>query len=279
MRRHDPTLRAFMLGSAVIAATVAMGCSRLTFVKPNLKRHDYQRVAPEYTIREDPEGNRRIMAIDRVALAGQRLRAGQLDDAEAEARAALKADAKSADAYTLLAMIEEQRHHGTLAGSHYAKAVELAPTRGALLNNYGAWLCSNGQTAQSLGYFDRALADPGYATPAAALANAGSCALSAGQTARAERDLRSALALDPGNPVALAAMAESEYRAGRYLQARAFSERRLMAAPATPELLQLASQIEQKLGDKAAAARYVQRLGAEFPEQGRESRPGDASQR
>jgi type IV pilus assembly protein PilF len=95
---------------------------------------------------------------------------------------------------------------------------------------------------------------------------------------RADRDLRGALTLDPANPVALAGMAENEFRAGRYFQARAFSERRLSAAPATWQVLQLASQIEQKLGDTAAAARYVQRMRAEFPEQGRDNRPGDASQ-
>ncbi|MFS8063892.1 MAG: type IV pilus biogenesis/stability protein PilW [Luteimonas sp.] len=268
---------------AVVLATVAMvlvaGCSRLTFVKPNLKRHNERREAPEYNLREDDAARKgRMAATDRVALAEQRLRAGQLDEADTEIKAALKADPKSADAYTLMAMLDEQRGLATQAGSHYAKAAELAPDRGAQLNNYGAWLCVNGRAAESLAYFDRALADPAYATPAAAMANAGSCALTAGQTARADRDLRNALALDPASPVALAGMAENEYRAGRYFQARAFSERRLAAAPATQQVLQLASQIEQKLGDTAAAARYVQRMQAEFPEQGRVTRPGDASQ-
>jgi type IV pilus assembly protein PilF len=268
---------------AVVLATVAMvllvGCSRLTFIKPSLKRHGDRPITPEYNIREDDAATKgRMVATDRVAMAEQRLRAGQLDAAETELKAALKADPKSADAYTLMGMIEEQRGLSAQAGSHYAKAAELAPDRGAQLNNYGAWLCGNDRAAESLAYFDRALADPSYSTPAAALANAGSCALTAGQTARAERDLRNALALDPGSPVALAGMAESEYRAGHYFQARAFSERRLAAAPATQQVLQLASQIEQKLGDTAAAARYVQRMRAEFPEQGRDIRPGDASQ-
>src|SRR3546814_20433103 len=71
--------------------------------------------------------------------------------------------------------------------------------------------------------------------------------------------VRSALALDPQIPVALAAMAEQEFRAGRAFQARAFSQRRLAAAPADARSLLLASQIEEKLGDKDAAARYVQR--------------------
>jgi type IV pilus assembly protein PilF len=42
-------------------------------------------------------------------------------------------------------------------------------------------------------------------------------------------------------------------------------------------VLQLASQIEQKLGDTVAAARYVQRIGAEFP-QTPAVPSGDASQ-
>jgi type IV pilus assembly protein PilF len=264
---------ALVVLSVLVAGT---GCSRLTFVKQPFK-NNYHRTAPEYDIHEDPRDALRVAAIDRIALAQQRLAAGQLGEAETEANAALKADPKSTDAYTLLGVIQEQRGHAAQAGGFYAKAVALAPARGAALNNYGAWLCGNGRAVESLPMFDRALSDPSYATPVAALANSGSCALAAGQTVRAERDLRRALELDPSSAVALAAMAESEYRAGRYMEARAFSERRLAVAPASVQVLQLASQIEQKLGDNAAAARYVQRIGTEFP-QGRPVSSGNANQ-
>jgi len=270
-------LRNLIVVAGLAALVAGVGCSRLTFVKQKFK-NDYHQTAPEYNLRDDPQDAQRVAAIDRMALAGQRLQAGQFDEAETETRAALKADPKSADGYTLLGMIEEQRGHAAQAGGFYAKAAALAPTRGAALNNYGAWLCGNGRAVESLPMFDRALADPGYPTPVAALANAGSCALTAGQTARAERDLTRALELDPASPVALAAMAESEYRAGRYLEARAFSERRLAVAPANVQVLQLASQIEQKLGDTTAAARYVQRIRTEFL-QGRPVSSGDANQR
>jgi len=259
------------------AALVATGCSRLTFVKPKLERGEINRTAPEYTFKDDPHDTGVVAGANRVALAQQRLQAGELDDAESQARAAIKADPKSADAYTLLAVIEDQRGHPAEAGGHYARAVQLAPTRGTVLNNYGTWLCANGRAADSMSMFDGALADPAYETPAAALANAGSCALDLGLP-RAENDLRRALALDPANPVALGGLAQLEYRAGNYLEARAFSERRLAAAPATREVLQLASQIEQKLGDTAAAARYVQRINTEFPPAGAVP-SGEASQR
>jgi type IV pilus assembly protein PilF len=269
-------LRKVVVALVVVALLAGVGCSRLTFVKPKFKR-DFHQTGPEYTVRDDPRDVQRITAIDQVALAEQALRTGQLDDAETHARAATKADPASADAYTLLAMVQEQRGNVPQAGPLYAKAMSLAPTRGVLLNNYGAWLCGNGQAAASLGLFDRALADPGYPTPGSALANSGACALKAGQDERAARDLTRALELDPANPVALEAMAESEFRAGHYLEARAFSERRLAVAPASVKMLQLASQIEQKLGDTAAAARYVQRIGTEFPQQ-RPVPPGDAKQ-
>ena len=87
-----------------------------------------------------------------------------------------------------------------------------------------------------------------------------------GQYERAQRDLQKAIALEPANAFALASMAESEFRHGRYFEARAFSERRLAAAPANPAVLQLAVRIEEKLGDTVAASRYSQRLRAEFPD-------------
>ena len=261
----------------VAAIAVTAGCSRLTFVKPKFK-NEYHRTAPDYTVRDDPKDAQRIAAIDQLTLAQESLQAGRLDEAQSRAEAARKADPGSADAYTLLAMIQDQRGNVAQAGTYYAKAAALAPTQGAALNNYGAWLCGNGRPAESLALFDRALADQAYQTPVMALANAGSCALDAGQNVRASRDLTQALQLDPNNPVALAAMALGQFRAGHYLEARAFSERRLAVAPASVKVLQLASQIEQKLGDTAAAARYVQRIGAEFPQQ-RTGPTGDASQR
>jgi type IV pilus assembly protein PilF len=269
-------LRNVLAFAAMIALTSAVGCSRLTFVKPKFK-NEYHRTAPEYTVRDDPKDAQRMALLDRVGLAERSFAAGRLDEAETQARAALKLDPKSADGYTLLGMIESRRGNTTQAGTHYAKAAALAPNRGTILNNYGAWLCGNGQAAASLPLFDRALADPAYPTPAAVLANAGSCALTAGQPIRAQRDLSRALELDPTSAVALAGMAESEYRAGHFLQARAFSERRLDVAPPSVQVLQLASQIEQKLGDTVAAARYVQRIGAEFP-QTPAVPSGDASQ-
>lgn len=255
--------RVLLVLAFVAVATAA--CSKLTFVRQDFSRGDYEQTAREVSV---SDGKRKAVASvqGHLRLAEDRLRAGDYPAAEREARKALKLDPNSVDAYTLLGATAERRGAVAEAAEHYRRATEMAPGDGNVLNNYGVWLCGQGQAAQSLAWFDRALADSTYSTPAMALANAGSCALRAGQYARAGRDLRDAIAQDPTNPVALGAMAELEFRQGRAFEARAFSERRLAAAPADRNALLLASQIEQKLGDTAAAARYVQRMRAEFPE-------------
>lgn len=223
--------------------------------------------APVYSV-GDPESVRReVRWRDLLTLATRDMQVGNLDAAERKVREALKLEPEAPDALVLQAGIDDRRGRTRQAGENFRKAAELAPQRGDVLNNYGAWLCQQGQPAESLVWFDRALQAPGYATPGEAQANAGSCALDAGQLERAERDLRAALVAAPANPVALESMAQLSFRQGRYMEARAFAERRIAAAPATRSVLQLASQIEVKLGDRAASDRYLQRIRQEFPQE------------
>lgn len=272
MQRHKPWLLLipFLLATA--------GCSRLTFIKPNVERSDGEQIAEDIHVSDSPAVKRRLETENALQLATQRLRVGDLDAAEKAAKNALKLTPESAEAFTLLAIVAERRGQNAQAGQAYKRAVDLRPAEGAYQNNYGAWLCATGYPAESLVWFDRALRDSNYSTPSAALANAGGCALKAGQGERADRDLRQALTLDPKNAYALASMAQSEYQAGRYFEARAFVERRLAAAPANVGVLKLASQIEERLGDKAAAGRYVQQLRAEFPDASNAQPGGKAEQ-
>lgn len=274
-----PTARSFTAALVLIALLSAAGCSRLSFVKPSAARGKSEQVAPVYDFRGGRRGADDAGEVRAHLLRGeQALREGRPADAEARARDALEIDDRSGLAHTLLALSLDRLGRSADAGEHYARAAALSPESGAALNNYGSWLCLNGRAAEALGWFDRALADRRYATPASALANAGACAVEGGQPGRAERDLRAALRLDPLNAVALEALARHLYGLGEYFEARAFSQRRLDAAPASPAALLIASQIEDRLGDKAAADRYVQRLRSEFP-QVPAALPGDSTSR
>jgi len=257
----------------------ASGCSRLTFIRPDPdKREAEGRSTPSYEVHDSPEVKRRHAARTHLLMAQRELGRGNLDAADAAARKARDAAPESGDAYSMLALLAEHRGHMAEAGDLHRRAAALSPRDGGALNNYGAWLCTNGHAAESIVWFERALATPGYRTPAAAQANAGACAEKAGQLERAERDLRLAIAADPGNAVALGAMARVAFRTGQYMDARAFSQRALAAGGVDPAALLLASQIEQKLGDSAASARYVRRLRDEFPD-AVPGAPGDTTQR
>ena len=269
MRWREPIL----LAAVLVFATSA--CSRLSFVKPDASRRGMDRVAPEYTFRESESSKRRSEARRHAVAASRHMQAGEIESAADEAKAAVKADPDLAEAHTIMALVSARQGKMELAGTHHAEAARLEPS-GATYNNYGAWLCGNGRADESLQWFDNALRDPRYGDRAGAMANAGACAARAGEFDRVERDLRAALELDPVNLVALDAMAGESMRQGQYLDARAFSQRRLAAGPATRPALELASRIEDKLGDSRAASRYVERLRTEFPHAG-STFPGESS--
>lgn len=268
-------LREALLCAVLVA--VATGCGHQGGVRTSVdNQRGFQRTAHTVQVSEGHRGragdpHRALRDIQRHLAAGEFAVAGR------KARAVLKKYPHSVDAHTYLAVVLAQTGDADGAGAHYRRAAELAPDNGAALGNYGVWLCGQGRAAESLAWFDRAVAVPGYGNKARVLANAGVCAAKAGQPQRAERDLRQAIALEPANAAALGALAELEFRAGNAFEARAFSERRLAAAPADAHALLLASQIEQKLGDTAAAARYVARMKEEFPDayEARNSTLGD----
>ena len=249
----------------VLAGALALAaCSKSPTIKPP-KIKGSEQIAPEYRYSDNDAVKKRVQVRDALGLATQRLVSGDLAEAEKQANRALRLDPGSVDAHTVLGVIASRRGDAARAGSHYRRAAELGPERGEALNNYGAWLCGNGRAAESLTYFDAAMRDPRYGDPAGALANAGTCALDAGQPGRAEADLRAALRLDAESPIALDAMARLLVERAQFFEARAFSQRRLAAAPATAAALRLAARIEQGLGDSNAAERYLQRLRTDFP--------------
>jgi type IV pilus assembly protein PilF len=105
-----------------------------------------------------------------------------------------------------------------------------------------------------------------YRTPVVAFTNAGVCARSAGDLERAERYLRQALAVQSSYPETYAQLAGVLHERGNDLQARAFIERYLAVAPATPAMLLLGRNVELALKDESAARAFGERLRKEFPD-------------
>jgi type IV pilus assembly protein PilF len=64
----------------------------------------------------------------------------------------------------------------TLANNTFFYALLLAPNSGTIRNNYGAFLCRNGYSHESILYFMKAAKTPHYADATEAYANAKFCA-------------------------------------------------------------------------------------------------------
>lgn len=201
-----------------------------------------------------------------VSLGQSYLSQGKYEIALDKLQKALKIDPKLTSAHTVLAVLYERIGNDDLADRYYQRAVELSPDAGATNNNYGAYLCHKQQYENADRHFQRALKDPFYATPALALANRGTCALSWGKAELAEESFRKAVQIQPDQPEALYRLAEILNGKGDYFRARAFVQRFESASKATPDSLILAMRIEEGIGDRKAARDYKSRLLGEFPE-------------
>ena len=201
-----------------------------------------------------------------VGLGQGYMRQGKYEIALDKLQKALELDPKLPSAHTVIAVLYETIGDYDLALTHYKRAAELAPRAGGELNNYGTFLCRQGKYVQADALFVRALADPFYKTPATALANRGTCAVSAGKLDVAEESFRQSIQRDPKNVEALYQLAEILFKRGDFFRARAFIQRFESAGKASPDMLTLAMRIEQSIGNQAAVREYRDRLYAEFPE-------------
>jgi type IV pilus assembly protein PilF len=185
---------------------------------------------------------------------------GKFEEALEASAEALRLEPRSAQAHAVHASILEVLGREDEAGASLERAVALAPASGPVLNAYGAWLCRNARVDEALATFSKALLDESYRRPEQALANAGGCAAQVGRDEMAELNFRAALGLDPRHAPSLVGMAMLEQRKGRFLQARAFLQRREALGPLAASELGLGIDIETAAGDAAAAERYRSRL-------------------
>ncbi len=201
-----------------------------------------------------------------TALGRQYMDRGQYEIALEKLKRAVAQDKTYAPAHTLLAVLYETIGQRDEAEREYRNALRYDPEDGDVNNNYGAFLCASGREREAERYFLAAVQDPFYETPAIALSNAGSCALSIGDLDKAESFLRQSLDYDGELGSALLPMAQLSYQKGSYLRARAFLQRYESVGTINEESLSLGYRIEQRLGDEDMANRYRAELQERYPD-------------
>lgn len=193
------------------------------------------------------------------------LRKNQDDLALEKLLKAIEQDDDNPTAHSAIAFLYQRRGEPKLADRHYRKALWRNDEDPFTLNNYGVFLCGEGDWKEAEEMFLDAAKLRTNTVPEDSWANAGSC-LREKAPDRAEQYLRNALQIRSNHPNALAQMAALTYNKKDYLRARAFLQRYQASAQDTPQTLLLAIKTERALGDMNSARRFERRLRTEFPE-------------
>jgi type IV pilus assembly protein PilF len=190
---------------------------------------------------------------------------GKIEIAREKLEYALKINSDNSKAHDALAALYESIKVYGKAKEHYQASLELSPNDPSAINNFGGFLCRQGEYAAGMRYLQQAIDYPLNNRKWYALTNAGLCENAQGHQQQAENYLREALQLQPDFSPALLEMLRINYQQGDYIPARAFFQRYQGAVGDTPETLWMAYQIERALGHSKQAQQYRQQLLSQFP--------------
>jgi type IV pilus assembly protein PilF len=199
-----------------------------------------------------------------ASLGADFLRKQDNENALSRFKRALDYDSSNTTANWGMAIVSERVGEDEDAKRYYEKTLGLQPNA-AIYNSYAAFLCKQGDVDRAVRYFERSANDERYPGRADAMANAGLCLHRAGRAKSAEQHYRQALAMDSEQLTALTGMARLQFEQGDFLRARAFNERADSVAQLDADQLLLAARIELALGDRDAAAAYIERHNAREP--------------
>jgi type IV pilus assembly protein PilF len=246
----------------VLLASVLTACTTTTVTSSS---GDVVAKGPERVVANAGTADARTRARARTDLAAGYYRNGQLAVALEEARRAASIDPGFPDTYGLLGLIYMDMNDQAEAEANFQRAMRLDPASSELANNYGWFLCQTGRERDSVQYFDRALRDPLYTTPARAAQNAGSCLLKVKDYAGAERYLRRSFELDAANPATKYLLARSYLSMGQTERATFYYNLLARSVQSSSETLWLGLRIARANGDLRTETQLANELRERFP--------------
>lgn len=215
------------------------------------------------TASDETDGQKRAKI--RLELALGYLEQGQVTIALDETKQAIAADPGFADGYNLRGLIYMRMNDFGLARDSFARALMLDPRDGNISHNYGWLFCQETRYADSLVYFDKALASPGYMGQAKTWLAKGICQLRMGDKAQAENSFLRSFELDAGNPITTFNLANLLFQRKELTRAQFYIRRLNGSDFANTESLWLAAKIEKNLGNNESVVQLMDRLKKRFP--------------
>lgn len=193
------------------------------------------------------------------------LNLNKLEVAKENLQKAIELDAKNAPAHNALAFLDEKLGKIEDARTHYSTAIALAPDDLGVKNNYGRFLCEQGEAEKGMALLTQATNDKLNERPWLAMTNLGRCYMQQAQYQEAETYFEQALQLNASYSPALLEMQKVNYQQGNFSAAKVYLNRYAQTAEPTPESLFIAAQIEGASGNPAMAKHYQTLLLTKFP--------------
>jgi type IV pilus assembly protein PilF len=183
-----------------------------------------------------------------------------------EADQSVKLDPGFGPAHGMLGLIYMAIGDRAKADESFNRAIGIDPNDAELNNNFGWYLCQTGRQRESLAYFNKALEDRLYATPAKPLHNAGICALQTGDEAAAENYFLRSFQVDPANAVAMYNLGQLYLKQRNLERAKFYSERLMNTYQPTAETIWLALRVARAGNNQDYISQLASQLRQRFPE-------------
>lgn len=251
-----PFYKPFVVISAVTLLLWLSGCAQNPSSNAQAQPYDQQPIGRESGDMESARVH--------TELGAEYFRLKRYDVALEEFNTALERSATYALAYNGLGLVYAALGEKARAEAAFKRAIQLQPANSESHNNYGRFLCDQGQYDASQKEFLLAVKNPLYKTPQIALYNAGVCALRAQQKPQAEHYFYQALQVDPLAHASAYQLANLQFARGEAQLALNTVQNSVNVAP-TPESLFLAVRICRSLQLADDANYYSVQLHKLFP--------------
>lgn len=253
----------------LIGFFVLLFCAKAT-AKPDTKTESDQIRAAKIFAADSPMGtpDYHRAALVNVELGLGYLEQGQVARAKTKLTHAIKLAPKLSETHSAMAYFLEMVGEFKEAEREHKKAISFSG-KGAVLNNYGAFLCRRGRLKEADRTFHKAIEDKEYARTAEVYENAGLCALKWPDDQKAAEYLMTAIQRDPNRSSAFLELASLSLKQQKFSEAREWLDRYRAIAEQSARSLWLGISVARGLKDEngvASQALMLKNLFEDSPE-------------
>jgi len=213
------------------------------------------------------QANRDEMAATRISLGLGYLKMGDMSQAKLNLEKAKKFSPNLVQVHTAFAHYYETVGEETLAIDSFEQALSIKADSADTLNNYGVFLCRQGNVAEAEVQFLKAIAVPSYLLVSESYENLASCYLQNDNFEKAEMYLNKSIYHSPNRASTLFQMVRLQYAMGNYKEAKRYLQKFERSTQRfTANSLSLAYKLYWKLGQRRTARNYANMLVKMYPQ-------------